>query len=132
MSERAHLEPLILQNLLDGDILAILWCRNNPCLEDDTEGAITDDFAMAIRYLPMITCFTIGSNDLDDFRGIVNSYGRKGQMTSDSKGRDRPEKNQKINGTRNVKRHTRCLDAVYRSVGGHFEEDIRVMGDGEK
>lgn len=86
MTGMAHLEPLVLQNLLDGNILAILWCGNNPCLENNTEGAITDDFAMAVGYLPMITCFAIGSNDLDDFRGIVDGYKRKGQMTSDSKG----------------------------------------------
>jgi len=66
------LEPLVLQNLLDGDVLAFLWRRNKLCLEDYTERTIADDLAIAVRYLPMVTCFAIGSDDLDNFGRIID------------------------------------------------------------
>lgn len=72
--EKTHLEPLILQNFLDSNILSLFGCGNYLGLENDSKGAIADDFAMAVGYLPMIARLSIGGYDLYDLRRIINGY----------------------------------------------------------
>ena len=42
------LETFVLEDLFDGDVLHALWDTEHLCLEDDTKGAIANDFAICI------------------------------------------------------------------------------------
>ena len=49
-----HLEPLILQNFLNGDVHSILRATSELGLEYDTKRAISDDFAVCVGD---VSCF---------------------------------------------------------------------------
>jgi hypothetical protein len=66
------LEPLVLQDLLDGDILSVFRLGNKLGLKDDAEGTIADNFAIRIRYVTGLAALAIGSNDFDHLSGIVD------------------------------------------------------------
>ena len=70
---KTDLEPLVLQDLLDRDI-TIGSIVKQPRLEHDTEGAVSDDFAVCVSEISLVACFTVGSHDLDDFTRIVDGY----------------------------------------------------------
>jgi len=42
------LEPLVLEDLLDGDVATLLRRANESGLEDDAKGPITEDFAICV------------------------------------------------------------------------------------
>ena len=46
--EKACLEPLVLQDLLDGDVTDGVGILEEFWLEDNAEGAIADDFAVGV------------------------------------------------------------------------------------
>ncbi len=50
----AHLETLVLENFLDSNILALFRDVEKLGGEDDAKGAVPDDFAIGIRYVPLI------------------------------------------------------------------------------
>ena len=60
-----HLETLVLQHLLDGDV-TISWIVQQSRLEDDTKGTVSDDFAVGIGDLPLVAGLAIRGDDLDD------------------------------------------------------------------
>ena len=74
--ELAYLEPLVLQNLLDGDVADRVRVLEEFCLEDDAEGAIADDFAVGVDEITGLSRLAVGSDDLDDLAGIVDGCGR--------------------------------------------------------
>ena len=67
------LEPLVLQDLLDGDVVVLLGA-NEPGLEYDTERTIANDFAVRIRYLSCFGGLAIRGYDLDNFVRIIYSW----------------------------------------------------------
>ena len=74
--ETACLEPLVLQDLLDGDVTDGVGVLEEFCLEDDAEGAIADDFAVGVDEITGLSRLAVGSDDLDDLAGIVDGCGR--------------------------------------------------------
>ena len=71
--QSTHLEPLVLQDLLDGDV-TISWIVQQSRLEDDTKGTVSDDFAVGIGDLPLVAGLAIRGDDLDDLARIIDSY----------------------------------------------------------
>ena len=49
-----HLEPLILQHLLNRDVGSILRTTGELCLENNAEGAVSDDLAIGVGD---VSCF---------------------------------------------------------------------------
>lgn len=78
MGNKAHdlqfsvLEPLVLQDLLDGNIVTGFCFRDELCLEDDTEGAVSDDFAVCIGNVHCVTRLSFGGDDFDNLPGVVD------------------------------------------------------------
>lgn len=66
-----HLEPLILQNLLDRDVL-VAGLIEESGLEDDTEGAISYDLAVGIGEVLLVASLAIRGDDFDDLAGIID------------------------------------------------------------
>jgi hypothetical protein len=66
------LEPFILQDLLDGDVIPILKLGDKFGLKDDAERAVADDFAVRVRDVTSLARLAIRSNDLDHLSGIVD------------------------------------------------------------
>ena len=69
--ELAILEAFVLEDLLDGDV-GVAGLVEEPCLEDDAEGAVADDFAVGVGEISLGVGFAIGCDDLDDLAGIVD------------------------------------------------------------
>ena len=67
-----HLESLVLQDLLDGNILTIIRARDELCLEDDAEGAVSDDLAVGVGDVTELAGLSVGGLDLDDLAGVVD------------------------------------------------------------
>lgn len=71
-NKKSDLEPLVLQNLLDCNIVAILRCSDKPGLEHDTKGTVADDFAVGVGDLSGLGRLAVGSNNFHDFVGVVD------------------------------------------------------------
>ena len=72
-----HLEAFVLKDVLDGDVTDGVGVLEEFCLEDDAEGAISDDFAVGVDEITGLSRLAVGSDDLDDLARIVDGYGRK-------------------------------------------------------
>ena len=68
----ANLEPLVLQNLLDGNFLSLLRPPHKLCLEHDTKRPIADDFAVGVGKILCLARLAIRGNYLDDFVRVVD------------------------------------------------------------
>ena len=68
----AYLEPLVLQDLLDGDVTDGVGVLEEFCLEDDAEGAIADDFAVGVDEITSVSLLAVRGDDLYDLAGIVD------------------------------------------------------------
>ena len=66
-----HLEPLVLQDLLDGNVW-VAGLVEESCLEDDTEGAVSYDLAIRIGEVLLIPALAVGGDNLDDLAGIID------------------------------------------------------------
>ena len=66
-----HLEPLVLQHLLDRDVWVTLLLEESR-LEDDTKGAVSYDLAIGIGEILLVSRFAVRGDDLDDLAGIIN------------------------------------------------------------
>ena len=73
-SDITNLEPLVLQHLLDRDLGSGRLLVEKFGLEDDTKGAIANDFAVGVSEITGIARLAILRYDLDDFAGIVDSW----------------------------------------------------------
>jgi hypothetical protein len=67
-----YLEPLVLQNLLDGNVIATLMFRDKFGLENDAERAVADDFTIGVRDVTGVTGLAIRGNDFNHLSGIVD------------------------------------------------------------
>ena len=70
--EAADLEPLVLQDLLDGNVLLVLGGGEELGLEDDTKGAVANDLAVGVGKLPCLAGLAIRGNYTDDFVRVVD------------------------------------------------------------
>jgi hypothetical protein len=76
----AVLEALILQDLLDGNFIALFagtfgrfragWCYEF-CLENNTETSVPDDFAVGVGDLSLLSGLAVRGKNLDDLVGII-------------------------------------------------------------
>jgi hypothetical protein len=78
----AHLEALVLEDLLDRNILELTGSTEELGLEDDTEGAVTDHLAVRVRELLRFARLAIRSDDLDDLVGVVKRCGTQACMSN--------------------------------------------------
>lgn len=69
-----HLEPLVLQNLLDGNVIATLMFGDEFSLKDDAKRAVADDFTIRVRDVTGVARLAIRGNDFDHLSGIVDGY----------------------------------------------------------
>lgn len=67
-----NLEPLVLENLLDGNIVTRFRLRDELCLEDDTEGAISDDLTVGVGDVRVLASLSVGCDDFDDLPRVVD------------------------------------------------------------
>ena len=67
-----NLEPLILEDLLNGNVGTILRTAGEFGLKYDTKGAISDDFAVSISDFPRFTGLSIRSDDFYNLAGIID------------------------------------------------------------
>lgn len=88
-ARRTDLEPLVLQDLLDCNVVGGDVFLEKFCLEDDTEGAIADDFAVGVNEVALVAGLAVRGNNLDDLAGIVDGYGwkrgREGSVSESSR-----------------------------------------------
>ena len=75
------LEPLVLQDRLDRDI-TIGSIVKQPRLEHDTEGAVSDDFAVGIGDFSLVAALAVGGDNLDDFARIIDSCAKRGGIST--------------------------------------------------
>lgn len=79
LARKTDLEPLVLQDLLDGNIVTGFCLRDELCLEDDTEGAVSDDFAVCIGNVHCVARLSFGGDDFDDLPGVVDGCTMRGE-----------------------------------------------------
>ena len=70
--EWTHLEPFVLQNLLDRDVTIGVIVEQS-CLENDTKGTVSDDLAVCIGDFALFSTLAIRGDDLDDLARVVDS-----------------------------------------------------------
>jgi len=58
-----YLKPLVLKDLLDGSIFVV---ADQLCLEDDTEGTVSNDFAVGVGKLLRLSRLAFVRHDLDN------------------------------------------------------------------
>jgi len=54
-----YLEPLILQHLLNRDVRSFLRTAGKLCLENNTEGAVSDDLAVGVGDVSCFACLSV-------------------------------------------------------------------------
>ena len=81
------LEPFILQDLLDGDVIPILKLGDKFGLKDDAERAVADDFAVRVRDVTSVASLAIRGDDFDHLSGIVDGCMITSTMTYSNAGR---------------------------------------------
>ena len=69
---RTDLKAFVLQDFLDGNIANRVGILKELGLEDDTERAIADDFAVGVDEITGVSRFAVGGDDLDDPARIVD------------------------------------------------------------
>ena len=92
-----HLEPLILQHLLNRDVRSFLRTTGELCLENNTEGAVSDDLAVGVGDVSRFACLSIRSDDFDDLSRVIdgcktggrNKWVRHGWSWHDSRVREK-------------------------------------------
>ena len=67
-----HLESLILQDLLDGNIISVVVFGDKFGLKDDAKRAITDNFTVRVRDVTSVARLAIRGDDFDHLSGIVD------------------------------------------------------------
>lgn len=76
------LEPLVLEDLLDRNVVFAPAGACEAGLEDDTKGAISNDFAVGVRDV-FLLAIAVACDDLDDLGRVVDGWGPdKGGETS--------------------------------------------------
>ena len=70
--ELTHLEPLVLQDLLDRNIWVARLIEESR-LKDDSEGSVSYDLAIGIGEIFLVSRLAVGGDDLDDLTRIINS-----------------------------------------------------------
>lgn len=70
--KKTNLESLILQHLLNGNVVTVLGRAYDFCLKNNTERAISNNFAVGISEVSGLARFTVGCNDFDELVWIVN------------------------------------------------------------
>lgn len=75
MKGETYLEPFVLQNLLDRNV-TVWWhgIVQELCLEDDSEGTISDDFAVGILEVPGVSRLAVRCDYFDHFARIVDGW----------------------------------------------------------
>ena len=73
--KKTNLEALVLKDLLDGNILTILGPTDEPCLEDDTKRAISDDLAASVGDFFLVTRLAVGCDHSCNLVGVVDCFG---------------------------------------------------------
>jgi len=68
------LEALVLQDLLDSNILALLWRADDFCLKDDSKGAIADHLAVCVDEVSLVSGLAVGGNNFDDLVWVVDGW----------------------------------------------------------
>lgn len=68
----AHLEAFVLEDFLDGDVITFLGSPDELCLENDTEGTVSNDLAIGVGDLFLVTGPTVGGDDFHDLVGVVD------------------------------------------------------------
>ena len=74
-----HLVPLILQHLLNRDVGSILRTTGELCLENNTEGAVSDDLAIGVGDVSCFAGLSIRSDNFDNLPGVINSCKQTGE-----------------------------------------------------
>ena len=74
----AYLEPLVLQNLLDGDVLLLFGNTKHLCLKDDAKRAVPDDLAVGVLDVFLFAGLAVRGDDFDDLGGVVEGCGGEG------------------------------------------------------
>jgi hypothetical protein len=138
-----HLEPLILQHLLDRDVRSFLRPTSELCLEHNAEGAVSDDFAVGVGDVSRFSGLSIRSDNFDDLPGVVDGcktggrdrrvrYGwlrcnfracEEGEITRDgSTQAQKGVSDDDVGMIDGGKKRTRDLDTVYGGVSGHLKQ----------
>lgn len=78
MEKETCLEPLVLKYFLDSNITDGVRVFEELRLEDDTKGAVADDFAVGVDKITGVARLAIGGDNLDDLARIVDGCERKG------------------------------------------------------
>ena len=75
-----HLEPLILQNLLNGDVRPILRASGELRLEYDTKRPVSDDFAVRVGDVPRFTGLSVRGDDFYNLPGVIDGCKTSGRI----------------------------------------------------
>lgn len=60
-----------MEDLLDGDVATLLRPANKSGLEDDAKGSITDDFAICVGNVFLVTGLAIGGDHFNDLVWVM-------------------------------------------------------------
>ena len=70
-----NLEAFVLEDFLDGDVITFMCTSDETGLEDNAKGAVSDDLAVGIGQVLLVTRLSVRSNDLDVLVGVFDGYG---------------------------------------------------------
>ena len=74
-----HLEPLILQHLLNRDVRPFLRTTGELRLEHNAKGAISDDLAVGVGDVSRFAGLSIRSDDFDDLPRVIDGCKTSGR-----------------------------------------------------